>query len=123
MKARILWAALVLHAPWAAAGDVMAGQSIFQARCASCHQVGPAARPAFGPPLNGILGKAAASHPGYAYSDALKRSGIVWSDTSLAAFVKNPGKLVPGTKMRFSFWSFNRDQQIADLLAYLRTQP
>ncbi len=104
----------------AAAGDARAGQAVFASKCASCHQVGPSARAAFGPPLTGIVGRPAASQPGYAYSPALQRSGITWNDASLAAFLKAPDEVVPGTKMRFYFLPFNRDRQIADLLAYLR---
>jgi cytochrome c len=44
---------------------------------------------------------------------------VVWSDATLSAFVQSPGKVVPGTKMRF--WGLSDPRQIEDLLAYLRT--
>lgn len=103
-----------------AGGDIQAGKAAF-ARCASCHQVGPSARAGFGPQLNGIVGRRAGSAEGYKYSDALKGSGIVWSEQSLAAFLKDPGKTVPGNKMRF--YGMGSDKQIADLIAYLRQFP
>jgi len=103
-----------------AAGDAEAGKAAFS-KCASCHQVGPAARAGFGPQLNGIVGRPAASTPDYKYSPALKSSGIIWSEKNLGAFLKDPSELVPGTKMRF--YGIGDEKQIANLLAYLRGFP
>lgn len=114
-------AALALSVSLAhAEGDIQAGKVAF-ARCASCHQAGPSARAGLGPQLNGIVGRRAGSTSDFKYSDALKGSGIVWSEQSLAAFLKDPGKTVPGNKMRF--YGMGSDKQIADLLAYLRQYP
>ncbi|MEJ8812784.1 c-type cytochrome [Variovorax ureilyticus] len=110
----------VLHAA-PRAGDVTAGRAAFAA-CASCHQVGPAARHGFGPRLNGILGRRAGTEPGFAYSPAMRKSGVVWSEQTLAAYIRRPDDVVPGTIMRFSGWSYG-DQKLADLFAYLRTFP
>lgn len=101
-----------------AAGDVAAGKAAFN-KCASCHQVGPTARTGFGPQLTAIIGRPAAAAKDYTYSDAMKKSGIVWSEKTLTAFLKSPSDTVPGTKMRF--WGISDEQQIADLLAYLRS--
>ena len=98
--------------------DAAAGQKVFQA-CASCHQLGPNARAGFGPQLNGLFGRRAGTTPDFVYSDAMKRSGIVWDERTLAAFVRDPDKLVPGTKMRF--WGIGDERETAALLAYLRT--
>ena len=105
-------------APAHAAGDVAAGKAAFR-KCASCHQVGPSARGGFGPQLNGVIGRRAAATTDYTYSDAMRRSGIVWNEQTLGAFLRGPGDVVPGTRMRF--WGISDAQQIADLLAYLRT--
>ena len=113
--------ALLVQAPVAgAAGDAEAGKAAF-AKCASCHQVGPSARGGFGPQLNAIFGRRAAATADYNYSTAMKNSGIVWSDQTLAAFLRAPSDVVPGTKMRF--WGIGNDRQIANLLAYLHTFP
>lgn len=100
-----------------AAGSADAGRRGF-AKCASCHQMGPSARSAFGPQLNGIIGRKAGAEADYKYSDAMKNSGIVWTEGRLAAFLKSPDDVVPGNKMRF--FGIRSEQQIADLLAYLR---
>lgn len=105
---------------WSAPGDAAAGKRAF-ARCASCHQLGPAARGAFGPQLNGIVGRKAGATADFSYSPAMKQSGIVWTEQKLAAFLKSPSEVVPGNQMRF--WGIGDEQQIANLLAYLRTVP
>lgn len=116
---------LVLLAPCAhadgPAGDIAAGKKAFAA-CASCHQLGPSARSGFGPQLNGIIGRRAGSTADYAYSPAMKSSNIVWTEATLAAFIKNPERVVPGTKMRFFSLGYD-ERRIADLLAYLRSVP
>ncbi|WP_323055741.1 c-type cytochrome [Paucibacter sp. PLA-PC-4] len=104
------------------AGTIAAGKATFVAACASCHQVGPSARGGFGPQLNGIVGRQAGSTPDYSYSAAMRKSGIVWSETSLAAFIRDPQRSVPGTKMRFFSIGYN-DQKMANLLAYLASVP
>lgn len=125
MRTRLL-AATTLLASCAASqaadtgtASIAAGQRIFASRCASCHQIGGNAGAAFGPQLTGIVGRRAAATGDFAYSPALKATGLVWTEPNLAAFIRNPGKLVPGTKMRF--WGIGDDTQIADLLAYLRS--
>lgn len=102
-----------------AAGDVEAGKALFGARCASCHSIGPMAASGFGPQLNGVVNRRAGSLADFDYSKEMKQSGIVWDDKTLAAFIANPGKTVPGTKMRF--WGIGNERKVADLIAYLRT--
>ena len=100
-----------------AAGNLESGQKLFK-WCASCHQVGPSARNGFGPQLNGVIGRRAGTTD-YRYSPAMKSAGVIWTEANLAAFMRDPAKVVPGTKMRF--WGIGNDQEIADILSYLRT--
>jgi cytochrome c len=101
-----------------AAGDPEAGRKAFKA-CASCHAVGPNAHSSFGPQLNGLIGRRAGSLQDYSYSEAMKRSGIVWDERTIATFLKGPSDLVPGTRMRL--WGISDEKRIADLIAYLRS--
>ncbi|MDE2600028.1 MAG: cytochrome c family protein [Rhodocyclaceae bacterium] len=100
-----------------AAGDPAAGRQAF-AKCASCHQLG-SPRSGFGPHLHGIVGRPAAAATDFRYSEAMRGSGIVWTEDALRAFLKAPGKVVPGNAMRFT--GIGSDREIDDLLAYLRT--
>lgn len=98
-------------------GDPAAGQRDF-AICMACHQIGPTAKIAVGPVLNGVIGRKVASYPGFDYSDALKNSGIKeWTVPELQKWLAGPMKLVPGTKMIFP--GFTDPKQVNDVIAYL----
>jgi len=121
MKPIFLFALLplaLLHGCAPSGTDAATGERAFK-QCASCHQVGVNARSGFGPQLNGLFGRRAGATPDFVYSDAMKASGIVWDERSLAAFLRDPKKLVPGTKMRF--WGIGDENEIKALEAYLRT--
>ena len=70
-------------------------------RCAACHSLTPGLH-GIGPSLAGVFGKPAASQEGYRYSDALRRSDLVWDPATLDGFLTNPRGHVSGTKMAFS---------------------
>lgn len=106
-------------APAALKGNAEAGKAAFR-KCASCHQVGPSARGGFGPKLTGVIGRKAGSTTDYKYSAAMKNANIVWTEQNLASFLQAPSDFIPGNNMRF--WGIGNAQQLADLLAYLRTQ-
>jgi cytochrome c2 len=100
--------------PAAAAGDAAAGKLVF-GRCQICHSIGGGAR--VGPDLAGIFGRKAGTWDDFSYSAAMKHSGIVWNDKTLAEYLKNPRQFIPGNNMAFP--GLGNDKDIADLLAYL----
>ena len=65
---------------------IAAGKLFFGQRCQVCHNPAAAGGKTYGPPLAGVVGRKAGSLDGFAYSDALKNSGIVWTDASLLYF-------------------------------------
>ncbi len=93
MRRATITAALLALAGPALAAD---GASLFQDRCAMCHSGDPMAQ---GPPLAGLVGRKAGAAPGFAYSPALKSSGLVWTRASLDRFLADPRKMVPGSAM------------------------
>jgi cytochrome c len=98
--------------------DPKAGEDASRA-CHACHTFGKGEAPAVGPNLWGVVGRPIASTE-YAYSDALKaKSGETWTFEALNDFIHNPRGYAPGTKMAYG--GMKRDEQRADLLAYLRT--
>jgi cytochrome c len=115
---RLLMVALLAASQAGAAGDSKNGAFLFR-RCASCHAVGPYASAGFGPQLQGIIGRKAAATTDFKYSEAMKKSKLVWDEKTLAAFMRAPHDVVPGTSMRF--WGIQDEQQVADLLSYMRT--
>jgi cytochrome c len=101
----------------AIAADVAAGKKVvFQ--CAICHTA-VKGRNSIGPSLFDVVGRKAASLPGYNYSDALKASNKTWDEKTLDVWLTNPQKLVPGTKMTFSGLPSAEDR--ANVIAYLAT--
>ena len=104
-----------------AAGDAATGEKVFK-NCAACHAVGPDAKNKVGPVLNGVIRRTAGTLPGFTYSDAMiaaGQSGVVWTDEELNIYLTNPKELVPGTKM--SFPGLKKDDERADVIAYLET--
>lgn len=106
-----------------AEGDAEKGAKVFR-KCQACHQVGDDAKNRVGPVLNGIVDRAAGTIDGFKYSDALLEQageGLVWSEENLVAFLAKPRDYLKGTKMAFA--GLRKDQEIADVIAYLKTYP
>jgi cytochrome c len=101
----------------ARAADPDRGEQLWR-KCASCHTLEANGRNRAGPRLHGLFGRTAGSVPDYPYSDALKKSGIVWTDQTLDAYLKDSEAFVPGTKM---YGGLSQDADREDLLAYLKT--
>jgi len=81
-----------------AAPDPKAGEAIYS-RCAACHAL---AYDRTGPRHCGLFGRRAGTVPGFAYSDAMKKSGIVWNEATLDRFLADPLRTVPGTAMGYA---------------------
>jgi cytochrome c len=102
-----------------AADLVAAGEKAF-AKCQSCHTVNAGGANGIGPNLHATMGKAVASHAGFAYSAELKALGGTWDWDKMDAWLKNPKGYVPGTKMSFAGLSKVEDR--AAIAAYLNAQ-
>ena len=98
------------------AQDAAAGEKVFTV-CRACHQIGPNAKIAVGPVLNGVVGRKAGTYPGFAYSDSNKNSGLTWTPEELNTYLENPQKVVPHTKMVFP--GLKSEQQRKDVIAFL----
>jgi len=96
--------------------DAAKGEAVFK-KCAACHNADPGGANALGPALFGTMGKPLAAHPGFAYSDALKGVGGTWDWEKMSAWLANPKKFAPGTKMTFAGLSNPQDR--ADLMLWL----
>src|SRR6185295_14708127 len=82
-------------------GNIDAGQKSFVGKCIACHRIGPDAKNAVGPVLNGVVGRKSGTVPDYAYSDANKKAMLTWDEATLQKYLKSPQAVVPGTKMTF----------------------
>ena len=118
VKTLVTAAALIVSSAGATlAQDVEKGATLFK-QCAACHKIGPSATNSLGPELNGLDGRHSGSAANYSYSDANKKSGIVWNEESFNEYIKDPKAKIPGTKMIFA--GIKNEQQAKDLWAYLK---
>lgn len=101
-----------------AEGDAAKGQSLFTARCSSCHALAAAEAKPMAPHLQDLFGRKAGSVEGARYSKALPASGIVWDDATLENFLAGPAKAVPGTSMMIGV---PNAQDRADIVTYLKS--
>src|SRR5919107_6122392 len=114
--ALIVPAILVFSPALVQAQDAANGEKVF-AQCRACHQIGPTAKNAVGPVLNGVIGRKAGSVEGYNYSPANKNSGITWDEATFRDYIKDPRAKIPGTKMVYA--GLKDEKRIDDLIAYL----
>jgi cytochrome c len=87
-------------------------------RCAACHDAKSTAAD-LGPNLGGVFGRKAGSRDDFRYSRALSRSGVVWDERSLDAFLKAPDQFIPGTRMPFE--GVASDAERAEIIKHLKT--
>ena len=99
-----------------ATGDAASGEKIF-GKCKACHKID--GTNSTGPHLDGVYGRPVASVEGFSYSDALKGLGGEWTGEHLFHFIHKPKDYAPGTKMTFQ--GLPKDQDLADIIAYLKS--
>ena len=100
-----------------ASADVAKGEQVFK-KCTACHNADNGGANALGPNLWGVLGEpiGKGAH-GFAFSEALASKGGTWDWHSLDAWLANPKKFAPGTKMTFAGLSNPEDR--ANVIAFL----
>jgi cytochrome c len=101
-------------------GDAAHGQVLVKQRCSICHQPDKGGKNGVGPALYGAYGRLAGGSAGFAYTDKLKASGVVWTPDKLNQWIQKPTSLVPGAKMVLAPVSAPQDR--ADIIAFLKTE-
>jgi cytochrome c len=87
-------------APVAAAQEESdAGQVAYNNACRTCHSFKPGDN-RLGPTLHGVVGRKAGSVEGFAFSPAMKGSGVTWDEATLDKFISDPSQVVNGNKMQ-----------------------
>jgi cytochrome c len=99
-----------------AAANLKRGQLLYMV-CKACHDVEAGLPHKVGPNLHGMFGRKAGTAEGFKYTDALVKSGIVWTPETMDAWLKQPGALVPGNGMAFA--GIANDADRASLVAWL----
>ncbi len=92
------------------------GEKVYK-KCRACHALEPGKKK-LGPSLAGLYGATAGMVDGFAYSPAMKKSGVVWDDETLDAFLAKPKKFMP--KSRMSFQGLRKEEDRAAIIALMK---
>jgi len=112
----VLLFGVTASAPMAVA-DIGAGKALFE-QCAACHGAAGDGTEQ-GPSLHGIVGRKAGQMQNFRYSRAMQRSGIVWSEETLARYLSDPQDVVPGNRMPFG--GLATPEESKDVVSYLES--
>ena len=89
--------------PQANPATLAEGERAYQ-KCYSCHSLEGPDPTTQGPSLKGIVGRAVAAEPGFAYSPAMRAYAVEqlrWDREALDAFIADPQAVVPDNEMGF----------------------
>lgn len=99
--------------------NVEKGKALYVQQCLTCHTIDKGGANKVGPNQWAVIDRKKASHEGFSYSSALQAKGGTWSYEDLNHMIFKPQAFVRGTKMAFA--GMAKEQDRADLIAYLRT--
>jgi cytochrome c len=90
------------------------GKELFEKRCGGCHALD---RDKEGPRLHGVYGRAAGLMDSFQYSEALKKSKVVWTEDTLERWLTNTEELIPDNDMTFRV---ERADERREIIAFLK---
>lgn len=96
-------------------GTFAQGREVFR-RCTACH-VTATEENKVGPHLVGLFGRQAGSVEGFRYSQAMRESGVIWTEDTLRSFLRDPRRDMPGNRMAFP--GIRQDDDLTTLISYL----
>jgi cytochrome c len=102
-----------------ASADLAKGEATF-AKCAACHTIEQGGANGIGPNLWATMGAKHGHIAGFAYSEALTSIAGPWDWKGMDAWLANPRRYAPGTKM--SFAGLSDPVERANLIAWLNTK-
>lgn len=102
-----------------ASADRDAGRDVFfSAGCIACHAIGCNKG---GPKLGGVIGRRAGTVPDFdSYSEAMKKSTVVWTEETIDTFLANPESFMPGNGMAGAAGNLENAAQRHDLIDFLK---
>jgi cytochrome c len=114
MRLKIMAIFALGWAAFLAGGETVTGRSAFEKRCTGCHALD---HDKAGPRLAGVVGRKAGAVAGFPYSDAVKKSGVVWNEAALEKWLTSPESVIPDSDMAFRL---DRAEERAAIIAYLK---
>ena len=97
--------------------DLERGEKLW-GKCEACHTYEKGGEHKVGPNLWHIFGRRAGALEDYNYSEALRESGLVWTEENLDAYLAATQDFLPGSKM---YGGLAIEQNRIDLLAWLKS--
>ena len=97
---------------------VQLGRAKFS-QCAVCHSIKEGEASRVGPNLFGVIDRPAASLSDFAYSKAMRESGVTWTAENLDAFIENPQAFIRGNRMAYA--GERSSENRAAIIAYLKS--
>ena len=79
-------------------GDIVDGRSAFEKRCTGCHALDHEKE---GPRLAGVVGRKAGAVSTFTYSDAVRKSPVIWTEAALDKWLTDPETVIPDNDMSF----------------------
>ncbi|MCB1961183.1 MAG: c-type cytochrome [Rhodocyclaceae bacterium] len=98
--------------------DLEAGSAYFERKCSQCHDGQKDGGNFKGPHLWNVMGRVAATHEGFRYSEAMKQVKHRWTYATLDYYLKDTEAAVPGRDMNFV--GIEDDATRANVIAYIR---
>lgn len=125
LKLFIFVAAIIPSSTALAEASAERGRDVFWRLCISCHAIG-CNRDDSAPMLKGVVGRKAGTVPGLPrQSDALRNSGITWTEELLDVFLANPRAMIPGikgkTRTDIGIVNVKNEQERKDVLAFIKS--
>lgn len=99
-------------------GDAIQG-GVLAERCLVCHKINHDGKHGIGPNLIGVVGRKAASAPGFDYSERLMKRGDFWNAETLNSFIFEVKQFDQGSHA--AFYNLRRIEDRADIIAWLKT--
>ena len=102
LQAAVFYAAILCQPDASQAQNLAEDRKLFETTCTPCHNYDKGGEPdmyALTLNLYGVVGRKSASVAGFAYSEDLRKSDIVWDEAIIDKFITAPKKLFPGTRM------------------------
>jgi cytochrome c len=112
-------ACIVLLGPAAALADEDL-EITFNDHCRECHSFLKDDN-RLGPSLYGVVGRKAGTEPGYAYTESMKDSGVVWTPETLDKWIADPGAVIPGNGMSPPYSGITDAAIRQRIVAFLKT--
>ena len=105
--------------PKLASANVDNGKALFQKLCFTCHTIDKGGVNKVGPNQWNLVGRKKAAEPGFSYSSGMQAMTGEWTYEDINHMIFKPLAFVKGTKMAFA--GVPKEQDRADIIAYLRT--